>query len=93
MTTLIRFIARVIIGLLWVRFVLKFLSVAASGIVATTYNVTSYLVRPFQGVFPNVALPGNFMIESNTLLAIVVFALIEFLLIRILHATSHGDDY
>jgi hypothetical protein len=92
MTTIIRFVARVIIGLLWLRFVLKLLVVSASGIVATLYTITSYLIKPFQGIFPNLTLPGNFLVETNTLLAIVVFALIEFLLIRILHATSH-DDY
>lgn len=92
MITLIRFAARVLIGLLWIRFALKLLSVTASGIVATIYDISAYVIAPFRGIFPNIQI-GQFVIESNTLLAIVVIALIEFLLIKILHATSHDEDY
>ena len=92
MATIIKFIARVIISVLWIRFVLRLFSVASAGIVATLYLWTGYLIEPFRGVFSNITLFGRFTIESTTLFAIVVIAFIEFILVRIFQA-AHHDEY
>lgn len=91
MAAIIRFVARIIIGLLWIRFVLKFFAVNASGIITTLYQWTGYLIDPFRGVFESVSLGGRFTIESTTLFAIVVYALIEFILVRLFHAARSDE--
>jgi hypothetical protein len=95
MTTLIRLVFRVVIGLLWIRFVLKLFHVVGSGIIATLYHWTDILSKLFQGVFANVdftVLGHAFTIESTILFAIVIYALVEFILVKIFHA-SHDDSY
>ena len=68
------------------RFLLKLLGASAqSSFVAFIYGVTSPLVEPFRGIFPNSG-SGNNIFEPAALVAIAVFALIAWgavVLIRI----------
>lgn len=88
---MIKLIARIVLGFLWIRFALKLIGVAGTGLVATLYQWTGYLTSPFGGVFPNIDLAGRFTVETTTLFAIVVYALLEFILVRRAFGRSHGD--
>ena len=94
MPTFIRIVFRIIIGLLWIRFVLKLFHVMGTGIITTLYHWTNALSNPFGGVFPNIdftVLSHSFTVESTVLFAIVIYALVEFILIRIFHASRDND--
>lgn len=76
----------VVQGLLWVRFVFKLFGVGSSNIlVYWLYKITGIFLVPFAGIFPDGRLFG-FVIEFNTLLAIVAYALLHSLIGRIARA-------
>ena len=88
----IKVIGRIIIGLLWARFVLVIFAVKGTGFIWIVYELSRYLSTPFQGIFRDIIIGGRWVLESTTLLAIVVYAFIEFLLVHLVQATRR-DDY
>ena len=77
--------------LLIIRFILKLL--AANPDAAFTsfiYGITEGLVMPFTGVFPNAVQKGN-VLEPAALLAIVIYSLVAFLLVRIMEMIADRD--
>ena len=88
-TAAVAFVVGVIDVLIAVRFFLKLLGASAqSGFVNFIYGVSSPLVAPFHGIFPNSGSGAN-TFESGSLVALVVYALIGWgivVLIRILTA-------
>ena len=70
------FIVGVIDVLIAIRFFMKLLGASAeSSFVNFIYGVTSPLVAPFHGIFPNSGSSAN-IFESGSLVALVVYALI-----------------
>jgi uncharacterized protein YggT (Ycf19 family) len=70
------------------RFLLKLLGASAqSSFVAFIYGVTSPLVEPFRGIFPNSG-SGNNIFEPAALVAIAVFALIAWGAIVLIRITT-----
>jgi hypothetical protein len=86
-------ITGVIVVLLSIRFIFKMLAASAqSGFVRLIYDMTQGLIAPFHGIF-NTASSGNFVIEPETVVAAVVYALIGWglvALVRIL--TRHNPS-
>jgi hypothetical protein len=69
--------------LLAIRFILKLLGASpASQFIAWFYDLTSRLVGPFAGAFPSFSLAG-FEIETATILAMIAYVIIGWLLIRL----------
>ena len=69
--------------LLGIRFVLRLLGAnAEAGFAQLIYGVTSPLVAPFQGLFGTVQSEGS-VLESATLVALVVYALVAWLIIKL----------
>lgn len=82
---IINTIIGIIESLLAIRFVLKLLGASdGSQFVAWYYEQTGRFVAPFFGAFPTFDLIG-FQIETATLLAMVAYAIIGWLLIRLLN--------
>lgn len=81
--TLINIVFGVIEFLLSLRFIFEFFVVNVSTpFVAWVYGVTASLVSPFAKILPNLKLAG-FVIDFTTLVALIVYALIGYLLIEI----------
>ncbi|MBI3983844.1 YggT family protein [Candidatus Microgenomates bacterium] len=74
---------------LGLRFLLRLFNAnVASDFVAWVYENTQPLLEPFLNIFPNTRLEGGFTIEFSTLFAIVVYALIGFLVLALVDALT-----
>jgi uncharacterized membrane protein len=80
---MIYWIFGLIIGLVAIRFLLKLLGAnPAAGFADFIYGVTAILVAPFVGLFGNPQANGT-VLEMQSLIAIVVYALVAWLLVRL----------
>ena len=83
MTRAIYLIFGVIGAVLVIRLVLKALAASAeAGFAQLIYAVTGPLVAPFMGLFGTPQAPSGATLEVHTLIALVIYALIAWLLIR-----------
>jgi YGGT family protein len=70
-------------ALLAIRFVLKALGANAdAGFAQLMYGVTGPLVAPFRGLFGTPQAASGAVLEVHTLIALVIYALIAWLLVR-----------
>lgn len=79
-------IATIIVGLLIIRFVLLLLGAnPLNGFANFIYSVTKPLIAPFNGLFSyGDIVAGQSRFEVTTLVAIVVYSLIAFILVKVL---------
>jgi uncharacterized protein YggT (Ycf19 family) len=71
-------------ALLAIRVVLKLLAAnPGAGFSSFIYGITAPFVAPFQGVFPDPATNGS-VLEVSALLAMVVWALVAWIIVRII---------
>lgn len=83
--SLVNLLVDLVEALLALRFVFKFFSAnAAHWFVTALYGISDPLVRPFQGIFPN-ASAGGFFFEWATLLAMIGYALLALIVVRLLN--------
>lgn len=89
--SLINFVIGLIELLLTGRLILKLFG-ANSGtpFVQWVYATSQPLINPFLGIFPNPVLTGRLMIEFSTLVAIIVYAIIGYLLAELITTISFG---
>jgi len=84
----ITFVVSAIEFLLALRLILVALGANSSAqFVAWIYSVTGSLIAPFSGAFPNLSL-GGFVLELSTLFAMIGYALIGWVVIRLISAVS-----
>jgi hypothetical protein len=70
-------------ALLAIRFVLKALGANAdAGFAQLIYSVTGPLVAPFRGLFGTPQAASGAVLEVHTLIALVIYALVAWLLVR-----------
>jgi uncharacterized protein YggT (Ycf19 family) len=82
-STLVNFVFGIIEFLLTLRFIFKFFVVNASTpFVAWIYSASAGLVSPFAKIIPDLNL-GGFIIDFTTLVALVVFAFIGYLILQV----------
>ncbi len=73
-------------ALLLIRFALKLLAANPfAGFTSFIYGVTELFVAPFEGVFPSPQTRGS-VLEVSTLLAIIVYALLAWLVVSVIEA-------
>ena len=88
------FLTAIVLALLGFRFMLIIANAnPANGFANVIYNITGWLVYPFQTLFANPTMGNGSVIEMTTLLAMVVYAMGATLLtalIRILFAEKPG---
>ncbi len=78
-------ILTIIEGLLIIRFVLRLLAAnAASGFASLIYAITAPLVAPFYGLFPTPAAGNGSVLELYTLVALVIYPLVFWVLVRLI---------
>jgi uncharacterized protein YggT (Ycf19 family) len=81
--TLVNIVVGVIEFLLSLRFIFKFFSFNPSTpFVAWLYDMTASLVSPFAKILPDFKL-GGFVVDFATLIALIVYVLIGYLILRI----------
>jgi len=74
----------VIVAIIAIRVIMKLFRADPSAPFAQFfYGLTQPLVAPFRGLFPNPALGGGVQLEINSLFAIVIYALIGWVLVRL----------
>lgn len=74
---IINVITTIIVGFLAFRFILKLFGAnSANSFVGWVYDNTAVLLDPFRGIFPNPVVGRHYVLEFNTLFAIIVYALI-----------------
>ena len=79
--------------LLAIRILLKLLGASANApFVRWVYETTKPLLSPFEGMFPTSALPVGIVLEMSTLIAVIVYAFLGFLLESIIVQLSHPQD-
>jgi uncharacterized protein YggT (Ycf19 family) len=92
-STIIKFFFGILEGLLIIRFLLRFFGAnAANGFVNWIYATTQPIVAPFQGIFANPVLSGAFVIEFATLLAILVYGIIAYLVSELIDYLVYQSD-
>jgi hypothetical protein len=80
----------VIETLILIRFILKLLAAnPGAGFSSFIYTLTAPLVAPFQGVFPTPASNGS-VAEIASLLAIIIYALISWVIVRLIDLGRRG---
>ena len=81
--TLVNIVVGVIEFLLSIRFIFKFFVVNSSTpFVAWLYSTSAGLVSPFARILPDLKL-GGFVIDFSTLIALIVYILIGYLILQI----------
>ena len=80
-TTIVNVVFGIIILLLLLRFVLKLLAAnAATPFIGWIYQVTQPLIAPFAGAFGANASQNGSVVEWGTLLALIVFAVVAWVI-------------
>lgn len=86
--TLVNIVFGVIEFLLTLRFLFKFfVANASTPFVAWIYVTSASLVAPFARIFPDLNL-GGFVVDFTTLVALVVYALVSYLILEVFSYTS-----
>lgn len=81
----------IIEALLVIRLILKLLAAnPAAGFTSLIYGITAPLVALFQGVFPNAQGSGS-VLEAATILAMVVYALVAWGIVRLVAIASRRE--
>ncbi len=76
--------------LLAIRFLLKLLGGSTvSGFVTFMYNITQPLVAPFHGIF-NTTVQGRSILEPESLVAIVIYSLIGWGIVSLIHMITRS---
>jgi uncharacterized PurR-regulated membrane protein YhhQ (DUF165 family) len=92
-STVIKFFFGILEALLVLRLLLRFFGAnAANGFVSWVYATTQPIVAPFQGIFANPVLSGAFVIEFATLLAILVYGIIAYLVSELIDYLVYQSD-
>ncbi|MDP2629090.1 MAG: YggT family protein [Candidatus Harrisonbacteria bacterium] len=79
------FIVDIIEILLAIRFILKILAAnSANAFVSAIYSLTAPLVAPFLGIFSSPPVTAGSVLEWGTLIAMLIYGLIGYALVRIL---------
>ncbi len=87
--TIINLIFGIVEILLLIRFVFEFLSVSSKvPFVSWLYGTTAQLVAPFGGIIPNWKFAG-FVIDFPTLIALIIYSFVGYLLLQIFPRESH----
>lgn len=74
---LVNFVFGIAEVFLTLRFVLKLFGAnAAVDFVVWIYDTTSMLMAPFRNIFPTASIEGSYVLEFNTLFAMVIYSLL-----------------
>ena len=79
----------IVIALIIIRVVLRALAAnPGAGFTSFIYGLTGPLVAPFQGIFTTPQTSGGSVFEFSSIVAIVVYALVAWAIVRLIEAMS-----
>ncbi len=84
-SSILLYLAIIVFGfielILALRILLRFLNASTgSTFVRWVYQTSDSLINPFRGMFPNPVLDGGYVIEINTLVALLFYAIVGYLI-------------
>ncbi len=86
---LINLVTNIVVGLLALRFLLKFLGASSTApFVVWIYNTTQPILAPFLGMFTSPIVEQRLIVELSTVFAIVVYTFIGYILSDIVNFLS-----
>ena len=86
---MVYFVLALVESFLGLRFILRLFNAnSAADFVRWMYENTQPLLEPFENIFTSVRLEGGFTIEFSTLFAILVYALIGFLILSLINTLT-----
>lgn len=81
---LINLFTGIVLAFLALRFILKLFGANPfNGFVGWVYDNTAVLLDPFRGIFTNATVGRHFILEFNTLFAMLIYALLGMLLLML----------
>jgi len=84
-------LAELLIG---ARILLKLLGAnPATPFVNWIYEMSRTLIYPFQGIFPSPTLTGGFVLEMSAVVALLIYALIAYLISEFIRFISYQSTY
>lgn len=90
---LVNFFVALVVGFLGLRFILRLLAAdPGNTFVAWVYDATAELLAPFRGIFPQQVVEGQFVIEFSTLFAMLIYALVGYLILALLNALTPATE-
>jgi uncharacterized protein YggT (Ycf19 family) len=93
LASLVNVIVGILELLLGLRFFFKFFGIGtASTFVNWLYSFTQPIVNPFIGILPSFSF-GGFLIETATILAMVVIGLVGYFLTSFFSPSTHSHTY
>jgi len=86
---LINIFVSIIEGFLGMRFILKLFGAnPRAGFVDWVYDTSEPLLEPFRGMFPSPVVDGGFVFEFSTLFAMMIYAIIGWLVMELIYFTA-----
>jgi uncharacterized protein YggT (Ycf19 family) len=87
---IIYYLFGIIEAVLALRLIFRLLAANASnGFVSFIYDLSYAFVAPFRGIFPQLAY-GNSVLEPSTLVAMLIYGLVAWGLVRFIYYLSHA---
>lgn len=94
LVSLVNFVFGFIEALLGLRLILRFFSAGGAPFVQWIYRTSDTLIYPFRGMFPNPVLSGGYLVEINTLIALLAYALLGYLIGELVaYLSYHSTRY
>jgi uncharacterized protein YggT (Ycf19 family) len=95
-TVIIPFVEAVLLvveTLLGLRLLLRFLGARQDvAFVQWLYATSEPLIEPFVGIFPSPVIEGRFVLEFSTLFAMLIYALIAYVVIELVHYIARASE-
>lgn len=81
-TNLVNLFLTIVEGFLGLRFVMKLFGAnPTNGFVRWIYDMSSVLLQPFRGIFSSRVLDNKYILEFNTLFAMMIYAILALVLV------------
>lgn len=92
-TRLVNLFTGIVLGFLTLRFFLKLFGAnAENNFVGWVYDNTAVLLEPFRGIFSNVVIERDSILEFNTLFAMLIYALFAMLVMMLIGLMTPDVD-
>ena len=84
---MISIVTGIIESFLLIRVILKLLGAnEQNAFVDFVYSISAFFVRPFRNIFENLEVREGMILEINTLIAMIVYALIAWIIIAVIYS-------
>ncbi|HAV11514.1 MAG TPA: hypothetical protein DCX32_03140 [Candidatus Moranbacteria bacterium] len=91
--SLINIVFSIVEFLLGIRLLLKLFGAnAGAPFVRWIYDTTAPLLEPFRGAFSSPVLEGRYVLEFNTLFALIIYLLVSYLLLEFLEFVRRSSQ-